>query len=210
MNGRTHPQFARGFNIQGVIGRSPVPEGHPAVFGFMGQGEMPAYRENCISLDRRRKDAWGVPAAHVRIALADNERRLIRAELDAIKEMAQASGYALDFAISRLGIDQTERFLPEVSAFQRFMFRRSFRKSVSLGAAIHECGGARMGSDPATSVLNAYNQCWDARNVFVTDSSCFVSNGTCGPTLTTMALTTRACEYIAKEYEGTSRIRSAA
>jgi choline dehydrogenase-like flavoprotein len=47
-------------------------------------------------------------------------------------------------------------------------------------------------------------------NLFVTDSSCFVSNGTCGPTLTTMALTTRACEYIASEYQGTPDISSAA
>ena len=51
-----------------------------------------------------------------------------------------------------------------------------------------------------TSVLNAHNQVWDSPNVFVTDSSCFVTNGTCGPTLTTMALTVRACAHIAAEY----------
>jgi hypothetical protein len=34
---------------------------------------------------------------------------------------------------------------------------------MALGAAIHECGGARMGNDPATSVLNSLNQCWDAK-----------------------------------------------
>jgi choline dehydrogenase-like flavoprotein len=206
----THPEFARGFNVQGIIGRPPVPEGHPSVFGFMGQGEMLAYRENTVTLDRKRKDAWGVPVPHVRVALTDNERRLIRAEVDAIKEMVNACGYSIDFAISLLGIDKTEKFLPEASWFERLMFRSSFRKSISMGAAIHECGGARMGDDPATSILNSYNQCWGAKNVFVTDSSCFVTNGTCGPTLTTMALTTRACEFIAREYEGTSKIRSAA
>ena len=87
------------------------------------------------------------------------------------------------------------------------MFRMAYKRTVGLGAAIHECGGARMGDDPATSVLNAYNQVWDAKNVFVTDSSCFASNGTCGPTLTTMALTVRACEYIAKEYGNERRAR---
>jgi len=66
-----------------------------------------------------------------------------------------------------------------------------------------------MGSDPATSVLNGYSQCWDAANVFVTDGSCFVSNGSCGPTLTTMALTARACEYVAKEYQGSRELRRA-
>jgi choline dehydrogenase-like flavoprotein len=71
---------------------------------------------------------------------------------------------------------------------------------VAVGGAIHECGGARMGDDPKTSVLNAHNQVWGAPNVFVTDSSCFVTNGTCGPTLTTMALTARACDHIGREY----------
>ncbi len=71
---------------------------------------------------------------------------------------------------------------------------------MAIGAAIHESGGVRMGTSPENSVLNAYNQCWDAPNLFVTDGACFVTNGTVGPTLTIMALTARACEYIAAEY----------
>ena len=41
-----------------------------------------------------------------------------------------------------------------------------------LGRGIHEMGTARMGKDPKTSVLNGWNQVWDAQNVFVTDGSC--------------------------------------
>jgi choline dehydrogenase-like flavoprotein len=100
--------------------------------------------------------------------------------------------------------------MPNANSFERFMFRRSYRKSTGLGSAIHECGGARMGHDPAGSVLNPLNQCWDAPNVFVTDSSCFVTNGTCGPTLTTMALTVRACEHIADELSHGAELSSAA
>jgi choline dehydrogenase-like flavoprotein len=81
------------------------------------------------------------------------------------------------------------------------MFRASFKKSMAVGAAIHECGGARMGADPAESVLNRYNQSWDVKNLFVTDASSFPSSGTVGPALTIMAVTVRACEYIAKEYK---------
>ena len=40
-----------------------------------------------------------------------------------------------------------------------------------LGSGIHEMGTARMGKDPKTSVLNKYNQVWDAKNVFVTDGA---------------------------------------
>ena len=90
--------------------------------------------------------------------------------------------------------------MPNAKWHERMLFRLAYKRSVAVGGAIHECGGSRMGSDPKTSVLNAMNQVWDAPNVFVTDSSCFVTNGTCGPTLTTMALTVRACEHIASEY----------
>ena len=67
------------------------------------------------------------------------------------------------------------------------------------GTAVHEVGGAPMGADPGKSVLNRFNQCWDAENVFVTDGASFVSSGAQNTTLTIMALTVRACEYILKE-----------
>jgi choline dehydrogenase-like flavoprotein len=207
---RDYPAFARGFNVQGIAGRAFVPEGHPAVFGFMGQGEMLPYYENRVTVSPQKKDAWGVPVPHIELSMKDNERNMLRIQLDAIKEMVRAAGWTIDFAASLLGLDDPDQLLPNATWFERFMFRRSFRKSMALGAAIHECGGARMGDDPAKSVLNGFNQCWDAKNVFVTDSSCFVSNGTCGPTLTTMALTVRACEYIAQEYGKTSELSSAA
>jgi choline dehydrogenase-like flavoprotein len=64
------------------------------------------------------------------------------------------------------------------------------------GLCIHEVGTARMGNDPKTSVLNKFNQSWDIKNLFVTDGSAFVSMGCQNPTLTMMALTARACDYI--------------
>src|SRR3546814_6624021 len=39
------------------------------------------------------------------------------------------------------------------------------------GDAIHEMGGARMGSDPRQSVLNKWSQAHDAANLFVTDGA---------------------------------------
>ena len=68
------------------------------------------------------------------------------------------------------------------------------------GLCIHEVGTARMGDDPKTSVLNKFNQSWDVKNLFVTDGSCFVSQGCQNPTLTMMALTVRACDYIVEEF----------
>ena len=60
-----------------------------------------------------------------------------------------------------------------------------------------EMGGARMGKDPKTSMLNKWNQMHGAcKNVFVTDGACMTSTSTQNPpSLTYMALTARACDY---------------
>jgi choline dehydrogenase-like flavoprotein len=60
---------------------------------------------------------------------------------------------------------------------------------------IHEMGTARMGRSAKTSVLNAWNQVWDAPNVFVTDGSCMTSAACQNPSLTYMALTARAASH---------------
>ena len=67
------------------------------------------------------------------------------------------------------------------------------------GRGIHEMGTARMGKDPKTSVLNSFNQVWDAKNVFVTDGSFMVSAACVNPSLTYMAFTARAVDHAVKE-----------
>jgi len=68
-----------------------------------------------------------------------------------------------------------------------------------VGDGIHEMGAARMGRDPRTSVLNAHNQVWDAKNVFVTDGACMASSACQNPSLTYMALTARAADFAVGE-----------
>ena len=65
------------------------------------------------------------------------------------------------------------------------------------GSAVHEAGGAPMGADPTTSVLNPHNQLWDAPNVFVTDSAAFPTSPFQNPGLSIMALSARAGHFIA-------------
>jgi choline dehydrogenase-like flavoprotein len=67
------------------------------------------------------------------------------------------------------------------------------------GNANHEMGIARMGRDPRTSVLNAFNQMHEVNNVFITDGSFMTSSSCVNPSLTYMALTARACDYAVKE-----------
>ena len=67
------------------------------------------------------------------------------------------------------------------------------------GVIIHELGTARMGANPKTSVLNSYCQAHDVKNLFVTDAAAFVTNPDKNPTLTIMALSWRASEYLLNE-----------
>ena len=76
---------------------------------------------------------------------------------------------------------------------------RKINTGYNFGRSIHEMGTARMGRDPATSVLNAHNQVWDARNVFVTDGACMTSASCVNPSLTYMALTARAAAFAVAE-----------
>lgn len=64
---------------------------------------------------------------------------------------------------------------------------------------IHEIGTCCMGNNPKKSVLNKFNQLHEAKNVFVTDGSAFVSSANQNPTLTILALTIRTCEYLAEK-----------
>jgi len=91
--------------------------------------------------------------------------------------------------------------LLESAAFRLWQGRLLAKSGAFLpGSAIHEIGGARMGNDPHTSVLNRFGQCWDAKNVFVTDGACFPSGCSQNITLTIMALTARACDHLVQEH----------
>ena len=67
------------------------------------------------------------------------------------------------------------------------------------GVIIHEIGTARMGSNPKTSVLNQYCQAHDVKNLFVADGASFVTNSDKNPTLTIMALSWRASDYLLEQ-----------
>ena len=168
--------FARGWAVQGTVGRIPAPADHPGVAGLMGFGEMLPDYINRLTLHPKRTDKWGIPIPRIRISLSDNDRALLRQQVRGTREMAEYCGYKIDFVGSTLGLDGKKVF-PDRDPVSRAIFRWGFPKSLAIGAAIHECGGARMGHDPARSVLNEFNQSWDVPNLFVTDGSCYVSTG---------------------------------
>ena len=140
--------------------------------GATAFGEMLPVHDNKIGIDHARKDKWGLPVLKVDCALGENER-LMRIDMaNDMAEMLEAAGAS------------------DVAIYEREYFP---------GMGIHEMGTARMGRDPKTSVLNRWNQVWDAPNVFVTDGSCMTSASCVNPSLTYMAITARAADHAVNE-----------
>jgi len=186
-----HGRFIRGYGMQGGSGQSlweqakgidgfgssfkrAVREYYPWGINLSGYGECLARYDNHVRINKDVVDAWGIPVLHIEMTWSDNEHEMVKDMGDAAEEMLRAAGA------------------------EEIKVRRA--TDAPPGFSIHEVGTARMGSDPKKSVLNRFNQAWDMKNLFVTDGSCYVSNGCQNPTLTMMALTVRACDYLIEEY----------
>ena len=122
---------------------------------------------------------------------------MVRAAVRDVTEMMRSGGYRTNFVASTFGV-HSKTVWPDFNPVQRAVFRIGIRMSLMMGVSIHEAGGARMGRDPSLSVLNGVCQSWDVPNLFVTDAASFPSGSTEGPALTIMAVTARACDYIAQ------------
>lgn len=137
-----------------------------------GFGEILPYHENQVTLDKNTKDKWGLNVLAIDAEWKDNERKMrIDMKNDAIEMLEKA------------GVKDV----------------KGREGDGTIGRGIHEMGTARMGADPKTSVVNKWNQVWDAPNVFVTDGSFMTSANCVNPSLTYMAFTARAVDYAVNE-----------
>ncbi|OWY02986.1 GMC family oxidoreductase [Thioclava sp. IC9] len=62
----------------------------------------------------------------------------------------------------------------------------------------HQCGTARMGNDPASSVVDTFCRSHDHPNLFIADASVLPTSAAVNPALTVAALALRAAEHIAQ------------
>ena len=181
--------YIRGFGYQGGAGRSEwsreiaelsiggdfkdaLCEPGGWSIGMTGFGETLPYHDNKISLDKTKKDKWGLPVLAMDVEIKENEKKMRKDMMEDAKEMLEIAG------------------MKDV---------KTYDGQYAPGMGIHEMGTARMGKDPKTSVLNSHNQVWDCKNVFVTDGACMVSAACQNPSLTYMALTARAADYAVSE-----------
>ncbi|MGE0766517.1 MAG: GMC family oxidoreductase [Hyphomicrobiaceae bacterium] len=189
-NGSKQGSFIRGYGLEGSSGWEMFPEqamlmpgwgasykrkvrDHAGAFIYMyGLGEVLPRHESRVTLDRRVKDAWGIPVLNFQYAYGENERAMCKDMTSSMQEMYEAAG----LEITKVHSD------PLVE-----------------GSSVHEVGTARMGVDPRQSVLNRWQQSHDVKNLYVVDGSGFVSAGCQNPTWTIMALAWRACDHLAGE-----------
>ena len=181
--------FLRGYGYQGAASRSgwsreiaemnigtdfkeALTEPGGWTIGAGGFGEILPYHENKITLDPKVKDKWGLPVLSMDAEIKDNEKKMRKAIVEDLVAMFESAG------------------VKEI---------KTYDTGHAMGHGIHEMGTARMGKDEKTSVLNAHNQVWDAKNVFVTDGACMTSSACQNPSLTYMALTARAAAFAVTE-----------
>jgi len=140
--------------------------------GMGGFGEFLPYHENKVTLNKDKKDKYGLPTLTFDAEYKENEMKMRKDMTNDAAEMLEAMG------------------------------AKKIRRNEGQGApgiGIHEMGTARMGKDPKTSVLNKWNQVHACKNVYVTDGSFMTSAGCQNPSLTYMAFTARAVDHAVKE-----------
>lgn len=180
--------FLRGYGFQGGASREGIMQtaDHLPGFGadykqalgrygrwrmsYYGFGEILPYADNRMMLDPVKKDRFGIPQVRFDTHYHDNEKRMIDDMLVEGEAMLKAAG-ATDIV--------------------------KWPGGMTMGSGVHEMGTARMGHDPAESVLNGWNQAHEIPNLFVTDGACMTSGSCVNPSITYMALTARAANHAA-------------
>ena len=148
------------------------------VVSLSGRGEMIPNNQTYMDIDPDTVDRWGIPVPRFHFSFSDYEWRQARHMERTFRALIEgAGGTVLD--IGNVGREGTGIAVP--------------------GSIIHEVGTARMGDNPAASVLNPYCQAHEVPNLFVADGATFVSNPDKNPTLTINALSWRTAEYLAEQ-----------
>ena len=135
-------------------------------------GETIPKETNQVSIDKEKKDPWGIPQINIDVDYDANDEKMINDFFEQFTEMFTKAG------------------------FKNIKINDNHRRP---GNDIHEMGGVRMGKDPKTSLLNKWNQLHQCKNVFVSDGACMTSTSTQNPSLTFMAISARAANYAINE-----------
>jgi len=135
--------------------------------GIASIGEQLPDLGNQVTLDPLVKDSFGLPVPRIVNDPRENDQAMIRAIRARLDELLDAAG-------------ATE----------------TLENAHSPGMSSHYLGTCRMGSDPATSVVDPWCRAHDVPNLFIGDGSVFVTGAAVNPALTISALASRTADGI--------------
>jgi gluconate 2-dehydrogenase alpha chain len=156
------------------------------------QGESPAYQTHFLDLDPNYRDRFGNPLLRITFDWEPNERKMVA--FAGLRTLEIMKAIAPDGVVGGAGpISPTA---PTIISGGAGSLPAHY--DTAPYQSTHNTGGAIIGADPATSVVNNYLQMWDAPNVFVVGACNFPQNAGFNPTGTVGALAYRAAEGILK------------
>ncbi len=150
-----------------------VKKRYPSLVQVHPFGEVLPRPENRVTVDETRTDRYGVPLMKVDVRFGDNEDKMRKHMYAAAQEILHKAG-------AEVNPVSADRHDPP-------------------GSSIHEHGTCRMGADPKLSVLNRFNQMHEVKNLFVVDGSSFPNSSEKNPTLSILAVSWRATDFLAEE-----------
>jgi len=187
---REENDFERGFKIQLGAGPSPLAiamgtldNNRPLPFGAAHHARMSALFDHALTFIVSSED---LPEEHNRVALSD-------ALCDRDGEPAPKMIYTLaDSARRRLdvSIERAKEVLYKAGAIDTHV------DPLRSQSGFHLMGTARMGNDPATSVVDANGRCHEVDNLYLADASVFVTGSSFNPTATAQAFALRVADAI--------------
>jgi len=188
------PGYGFGMGMEGVQGLVPGRDGqkkrvggygaglkddvrrfYGANIGMAGRGEPVPLESNYCEIDPNTVDKYGIPTLRFHYKWSDAEIKQAKHMQDTFEQLITEMG----------GIPLGKKPGPEDNY-----------GLAAPGAIIHEVGTVRMGNDPKTSALNAFQQAHDVKNLFAVDAAPFPSQGDKNVTWTILASSWRTSDYI--------------
>ncbi|HWE82525.1 MAG TPA: GMC family oxidoreductase [Gaiellaceae bacterium] len=176
----------------GSAWKASIKQNYKRVISVGFQGESPSYQYHFLDLDPNYRDKFGQPLLRITFDWEPNERAMIafagQKTLQIMQQMAPNSTSTGPATPESPQVTGGPGSLPahyDTVAYQ----------------STHNTGGAIMGADPSTSVVNSYLQMWNTPNVFVVGACNFPQNAGFNPTGTVGALAYRAAEGILKYHK---------
>ncbi|HEF4837155.1 TPA: MFS transporter [Burkholderia vietnamiensis] len=163
----------------GSAWKKAVKDSYAHTISMDAHGTNMSYRDVYLDLDPTYRDSYGQPLLRMTFDWKDNDIRMAQYVTAQMKKIAEAMGP------KAIGVSTRE--------FGKHFDTRAYQTT-------HLVGGAIMGTDPKTSVLNRYLQCWDVHNVFVMGASALPQGIGYNPTGIVAALAYWSARAIREQY----------